>query len=348
MYSTYQNETAYIMRHLLNEPEMLVEEYLDGLIATHGSFLRRLDSATNVVVKNNTPLTDQVGIVTGGGSGHEPALSGYIGPGLLSGAAVGNMFTAPSADTIKELVAECDGGEGVLAIVANFEGDRLNFETGIELAEASFEAEVRRVIVDDDVATRDTDIGGRGLCGMVLVIKAAGAMASAGASLAEVERVARKATDRVATMGVGLTVWTQMDGTGKPVRSLPTDEVEFGVGVHGETAAENISPSSADEITNQLADRILNDLNIDTDSTVATMVNGMGGTPLAELYVVNRRLQQILTERDINVHRQWVGEYATTRDAAGCSITLLELDEELISLIDEPAHSPGLTVPESK
>ncbi|MCL7417381.1 MAG: dihydroxyacetone kinase subunit DhaK [Halalkalicoccus sp.] len=332
------------MKKLINEPDAVVDEMLDGMVAAYPDMLARLDG-TNVLVRADAPVEGKVGIVSGGGSGHEPTHAGYIGDGMLDGAAAGEVFTSPTADQLGEMIQACDAGEGVLCVVKNYEGDVMNFETGFELAEMESEVEVAQVVVDDDVAVEDSlyTSGRRGVCGTIFVHKVAGAAAARGDDLAEVERLAEKVVERVGTMGMALTSCTTPE-KGEPTFDLPDDEIELGIGIHGEPGVERTEVMDADSVTEHLTERVLEDLELDSGARVATIVNGMGGTPQMELFVVNRRLQELLGERGIETWDAWVGDYMTSLDMAGCSITLLELDDELEELLSSPVETPALTV----
>ncbi len=331
------------MKKLINDPADVVDEMLDGMVAAHPDYLRRLDGL-EVLVRADAPVGGKVAIVSGGGSGHEPTHAGYLGEGLLDGAAAGEMFTSPTADQLGEMIAACDGGAGVLCVVKNYEGDVMNFDTGAEMA-AMEDIEVEQVVVDDDVAVEDSlyTSGRRGVCGTILVHKVAGAKAAAGGDLSEVKRVAEKVIDNVGTMGTALTSCVTPE-KGEPTFDLGDDEIELGIGIHGEPGTERVEHMPADEITDHLTERVLEDLGTDSGAEVVTIVNGMGGTPLSELYVVNRRLQEVLGDRGIETWDAWVGDYMTSLDMMGCSITVLEVDEELKELLAAPADSPALRV----
>ncbi|WP_436924874.1 dihydroxyacetone kinase subunit DhaK [Halosimplex amylolyticum] len=330
------------MKKLINDPDDVVDEMLDGMIAAHPDRLRRLPD-TQVVVRGDAPL-EKVGVVSGGGSGHEPTHAGYIGDGMLDGAAAGDVFSSPTADEFEELIDACDGGEGVLAVVKNYEGDVMNFETAIELAEMEG-VDVETVVVDDDVAVEDSlyTSGRRGVCGTILVHRAAGAKAAEGAELAEVQRVGQKVVDNVGTMGTALTSCVTPE-KGEPTFDLGEDEIELGIGIHGEPGTERTGTMSADEVTDELTESVLADLDLDEGQEVVTVVNGMGGTPLMELFVVNRRLQELLDERGLETWDAWVGDYMTSLDMAGCSITVCAVDDELKDLLGAPVDTPALTV----
>ncbi len=335
---------ACSMKKLINEPDAVVDEMLDGMVAAHDG-LRRLDGQ-EVVVRHDAPVEGKVGIVSGGGSGHEPTHGGFVGDGMLDGAAAGEIFTSPTADQLEEMVQACDSGEGVLAVVKNYEGDVMNFDTAGEMAEMDG-VEVEQVVVDDDVAVEDSlyTSGRRGVCGTILVHKAAGAKAAEGAELSEVVRVAEKVIDNVGTMGTALTSCVTPE-KGEPTFDLGEDEIELGIGIHGEPGVERVDHMPADEITDELTENVLDDLDLDDGAEVMTIVNGMGGTPLSELYIVNRRLQQLMDDYDLTVWDQWVGDYMTSLDMMGCSITICAVDEEIKELLAAPADTPGLTVTE--
>ncbi|WP_224336111.1 dihydroxyacetone kinase subunit DhaK [Haloprofundus halobius] len=329
------------MKKLINDPENYVDEMLDGMVAAHPDRLRRLDG-TNVLVRADAPIDGKVGVVSGGGSGHEPTHAGYIGDGMLDGAAAGEVFTSPTADQLEEMVRACDAGEGVLCVVKNYEGDVMNFETAGEMAEIE-DVEVAEVVVDDDVAVEDSlyTSGRRGVCGTIFVHKIAGAKAAEGADLEEVRTVAEKVVDNVGTMGMALTSCITPE-KGEPTFDLGDDEIELGIGIHGEPGVKRTEVMSADEVADHLTEQVLDDLDLDDGDEVATIVNGMGGTPLSELYIVNRRVQKVLDDHGLDTWDAWVGDYMTSLDMMGCSVTVLRLDDELKELLGAPADTPAL------
>jgi dihydroxyacetone kinase-like protein len=331
------------MKKLINDPDDVVDEMLEGMVAAYPDQLRRLPD-TQVLVRDDAPADGKVGVVSGGGSGHEPTHGGYIGDGMLDGAAAGDVFSSPTADEFEELIAACDGGEGVLAVIKNYEGDVMNFETAIEMVEMEG-VEVAQVVVDDDVAVEDSlyTSGRRGVCGTIFVHKAAGAKAAEGGDLEEVQRVAQKVVDNVGTMGMALTSCVTPE-KGEPTFDLGDDEIELGIGIHGEPGTERTDVMDADAITEELTESVLEDLDLDEGQEVATIVNGMGGTPLMELFVVNDHLQGLLADHGLEVWDTWVGDYMTSLDMAGCSITVCAVDDELKELLSAPADTPGLTV----
>ena len=331
------------MKKLINDPDDVVDEMLDGMVAAYPDDLRRLPD-TQVMVREDAPLDGKVGLVSGGGSGHEPTHAGYIGERMLDGAAAGGVFSSPTADEFEALISEADSGEGVLAVIKNYEGDVMNFETAIEMLEMEG-VKTATVTVNDDVAVEDSlyTSGRRGVCGTIFVHKAAGAKAAAGANLSEVQRVAQKVIDNVGTMGMALTSCVTPE-KGEPTFDLPEDEIELGIGIHGEPGTERVDLMGADEITEELTQTVLDDLALDEGQEVATIVNGMGGTPLMELFVVNRKLQELLGDRGLETWDTWVGEYMTSLDMAGVSITVCAVDDELKELLAAPADTPAITV----
>ncbi|MBE3592915.1 MAG: dihydroxyacetone kinase subunit DhaK [Thermoanaerobacter sp.] len=328
------------MKKLINNPNDVVKEMIEGLLVAHPSYLRKLDNI-DVIVRKDAPVGGKVGLVSGGGSGHEPAHAGYVGYGMLDAACPGAVFTSPTPDQIYEAIKAVDGGKGVLLIIKNYTGDVMNFEMAREMAQMEG-IEVDEVIVNDDVAVENSTWtqGRRGIAGTVFVHKIAGAKAQEGASLQEVKRVAEKVIANVRSMGMALTPCT-VPAAGKPSFTLAEDEMEIGIGIHGEpgTHREKIKP--ADEIVEHLMEKIINDLPYKENDEVAVMINGLGATPLMELYVANRKVAEILESKKIKVYKTYVGEFMTSLEMSGFSITLLKLDEELKTLLDARADTPA-------
>ncbi|MGH2331312.1 dihydroxyacetone kinase subunit DhaK [Thermoanaerobacter mathranii] len=328
------------MKKLINNPNDVVKEMIGGLLAAHPSYLRKLDNI-DVIVRKDAPVKGKVGLVSGGGSGHEPAHAGYVGYGMLDAACPGAVFTSPTPDQIYEAIKAVDGGKGVLLIIKNYTGDVMNFEMAREMAQMDG-MEVDEVIVNDDVAVENSTWtqGRRGIAGTVFVHKIAGAKAQEGASLQEVKRVAEKVIANIRSMGMALTPCT-VPAAGKPSFTLAEDEMEIGIGIHGEpgTHREKIKP--ADEIVEHLMEKIINDLPYKENDEVAVMINGLGATPLMELYVANRKVAEILEDKKIKVYKTYVGEFMTSLEMSGFSITMLKLDEELKTLLDAKADTPA-------
>jgi dihydroxyacetone kinase-like protein len=329
------------MKKLINDPSDYVDEMLDGMVAGYPDRLRRLDG-TKVLVRTDAPVDGKVAVVSGGGSGHEPTHAGYIGDGMLDGAAAGEVFTSPTANELDEMIQATDAGEGVLCVVKNYEGDVMNFDTAAEMAGME-DVEVAQVVVNDDVAVEDSlyTSGRRGVCGTIFVHKCAGAKAAAGGSLDEVQEVAEKVVDNVRTMGMALTSCVTPE-KGEPTFDLGDDEIELGIGIHGEPGTERTEMMSADEVADHLTENVLEDLDPDDGAEVAVVVNGMGGTPQSELFIVNRRVQQVLDDRGLETWDTWVGDYMTSLDMRGCSVTVMTLDDELKELLEASADTPAL------
>jgi dihydroxyacetone kinase-like protein len=329
------------MKKLVNAPENVVRESLQGLAAAHPDLLEiHLDP--HFVVRRGAPPPGKVAVVSGGGSGHEPLHSGYVGRGMLDGACPGEVFTSPTPDQIAACTRRVHGGAGVLHLVKNYTGDVMNFEIASELAQADG-IEVRAVVVADDVAVQDSTFtaGRRGVGGTVLIEKLIGALAEGGGSLAEVETLARRVNTSVRSMGVALTPCI-VPAAGKPNFELADDEMEVGIGIHGEPGRARMPLERADRVTDRLLEAILADLPFVAGDRVLAFVNGMGGTPLIELHIVLRRVKQVLEQRHLTMERSLVGNYITSLEMAGCSITLLRLDDELVRLWDAPVVTPGL------
>ncbi|WP_060679413.1 dihydroxyacetone kinase subunit DhaK [Virgibacillus halodenitrificans] len=326
------------MKKIINDPEHAVQDMIKGLVAAYPQQLKQI-KGTNVIIRKEAPVANKVGLVSGGGSGHEPAHAGYIGNGMLDAAVVGEVFTSPTPDQVLEAIKAVDSGAGVLLIIKNYTGDVMNFEMAAEMAEAEG-IQVDKVIVNDDVAVENSTAttGRRGIAGTVLVHKIAGAMAEQGASLKEVKDIAEKVIAGVRSMGVATAACT-VPAAGKQSFELAEDEMEIGIGIHGEPGIERKKLTSAAEIAQELTDKVLADLDF-KDSEVAVMINGLGSTPEMELYIVNQTVQEILAEHEIKVSHTFVGEYMTALEMAGCSVTLLKVDKELKALLD--AHSTAL------
>ncbi|MFZ0474307.1 MAG: dihydroxyacetone kinase subunit DhaK [Halobacillus sp.] len=331
------------MKKIINDSNQVVTEMLDGIVAAYPNDVRRVQNTT-VLVRKDAPVKDKVGIVSGGGSGHEPAHAGYIGQGMLDAAVAGEVFTSPTPDQVLEGIKAVDGGAGVFLVIKNYTGDVMNFEMAAELAEAEG-IEVEKVVVNDDVAVEDSSFtsGRRGIAGTVFVHKIVGAKAETGASLEEIKATADKAVANVRSMGVALKP-PVMPASGKPNFELNEDELEIGVGIHGEPGTERKAVSSANDIAVELTDLVLEDLGLTGSDEVAVMINGLGASPEMELYIVNRKVQDHLHDKGINVYKTYVGNYMTSLEMAGCSVTLLKVDQELKELLNEPSKAPAFKV----
>ncbi|ASK62602.1 dihydroxyacetone kinase subunit DhaK [Virgibacillus phasianinus] len=328
------------MKKIINDPDKVVQDMIKGFVAAYPNDVKQLPNTTGIVRKE-APFSNKVGLVSGGGSGHEPAHAGYVGQGLLDAAVAGEVFTSPTPDQLIEAIKAVDGGAGVFLIIKNYTGDILNFEMAAELAEAEG-IEVDKVVVNDDVAVEDSSFtsGRRGIAGTVFVHKIAGAKAEQGASLQDVKQTAQKVVANVRSMGVALSSCT-VPAAGKPSFELADDEMEIGIGIHGEPGIERKQIGSADDIAAELTKKILEDNKLTKNDDVAVMVNGLGSTPEMELYIVNGKVQELLAEKGINVYKTFVGEYMTSLEMAGCSVTFLKLDHELKELLDAESNAPA-------
>jgi len=329
------------MKKLINAPDAVVREALEGMEAAHGDLIRvSYDPA--YVVRADAPVQGKVGIVSGGGSGHEPMHGGFVGRGMLDAACPGEVFTSPTPDQMLAATKAVDGGAGVLHIVKNYTGDVMNFDMAADLAQGE-DVQVEAVVTNDDVAVEDSlyTAGRRGVGITVIAEKICGAAAEEGKSLAEVAEICRRVNGQGRSMGMALTPCIT-PASGEPSFELGDDEVEIGIGIHGEPGRFREPLAPAAHVVERLSTAIVEDLPYQSGDQVLAFVNGMGGTPLVELYIVYRELDRFLQARGITIARNLVGDYITSLEMAGCSITLLKLDDELTRLWDAPVHTPAL------
>jgi len=329
------------MKKLINKPEDVVKEALAGMLAAHPDLLH-VDVEQQIIVRKDAPVPNKVGVSSGGGSGHEPMHGGFVGRGMLDAACPGAVFTSPVPDQILAATKAVSSGSGVLHIVKNYTGDVMNFEMAAELAAAEG-IEVASVVTNDDVAVQNSTwtAGRRGVGVTVLLEKIVGGFAETGAPLEQVAALARKVNERGRSMGMALTSCT-VPTAGHPTFELGEDEMEIGIGIHGEPGRRRVKLAPAAEIVEMLATPVIEDLELKAGEQVLAFVNGMGGTPLIELYVAYNELQRILQGKQIGIGRSLVGSYITSLEMAGCSITLLRLDDELAKYWDAPVHTPAL------
>ncbi len=329
------------MKKLINDPAEVVKEALLGIEAAHPDL--RVDHAHKIVYRGDAPSRGKVGLVSGGGSGHEPLHGGFVGLGMLDAACAGDVFTSPVPDQILEATKGVDGGAGVLHIVKNYTGDVMNFEMAAELANAESGVDVVSVVTNDDVAVQDSlyTAGRRGVGATVLLEKIAGAAAEQGRPLGEVADVARQVNSNARSMGVALTSCT-VPAAGKPTFELGEHEMELGIGIHGEPGRRRLPLATAQEIADLLVEPIVSDLPFRRGDAVIAFVNGMGGTPLIELYLMYHEVAEILSGHGITIARSLVGPYITSLEMAGCSVTLLRVDDDLLRLWDAPVRTPAL------
>ena len=329
------------MKKLINDPSAVVHDALAGLAAAHPGL--RVDIDRKIIARATAPVSGKVGLISGGGSGHEPLHGGFVGLGMLDAACPGEVFTSPTPDQMYEATKLVDGGAGVLHIVKNYTGDVMNFEMAAEMAAEDAGVKVESIVTNDDVAVEDSlyTAGRRGVGVTVLVEKICGAAAEAGQDLATVAAIGRKVNGWGRSMGMALTSCT-VPAAGKPTFDLGETEIEIGIGIHGEPGRHREPLGSAADIAERLLDPIVHDLPFERGDAVLAFVNGMGGTPLLELYVVFAEVARILSGHGITIERSLVGPFITSLEMAGCSITLLKLDDELVRLWDAPVNTPAL------
>lgn len=329
------------MKKLINDPGDVVADALRGVEAAHSDRVR-VDHENKIVYRKDSPRQGKVGLISGGGSGHEPMHSGFVGLGMLDAACCGEVFTSPVPDQMMAATTAVDGGAGVLHIVKNYTGDVMNFEMAAEMAEADSGVRVASIVTDDDVAVQDSlyTAGRRGVGVTVLLEKIVGAAAEEGRDLDAVLEVAKKVNGNGRSMGMALTSCT-VPAAGKPTFELADDEIEMGIGIHGEPGRQKKPLAPAREIAQELVDPILADHDF-TGAPAIVMLNGMGGTPLIELYLMYGEVAKILEAQGITVARNLVGNYITSLEMAGCSLTVLGADDDLLKLWDAPVNTPGL------
>jgi phosphoenolpyruvate---glycerone phosphotransferase subunit DhaK len=329
------------MKKLINDPANVVREELQGIEAAHADLVR-VQYDPYVIVRVDAPKKGKVALISGGGSGHEPMHGGFVGMGMLDAACPGEVFTSPTPDQMEAATKAVDGGAGVIHIVKNYTGDVMNFEMAAELCRAEG-TDVEAVVVDDDVAVQDSlyTAGRRGVGATVLMEKIAGAAAEAGRPLKEVTTICNDVNANARSMGMALTSCT-VPAAGKPTFELGEDEMEMGVGIHGEPGRERMKLKPASEIVEMMATAVVEDLPFASGDNVLAFVNGMGGTPLIELYVVYNELNKFLKGRGITISRNLIGSYITSLEMAGCSITLLKLNDDFTKLWDAPVKTAGL------
>jgi dihydroxyacetone kinase-like protein len=328
------------MKKLINAPDDVVAEALQGMALAHPEL--KVHHDPKVVVRGDAPIPGKVGIISGGGSGHEPMHGGFVGKGMLDAACPGEVFTSPTPDQMLEATKAVDGGAGVLHIVKNYTGDVLNFEMAAELAAADG-IEVSAVVIDDDVAVQDSSFtaGRRGVGATILAEKICGAAAEAGKDLATVTELCERVNANGRSMGMALTSCT-VPAAGKPTFELGDDEMEIGIGIHGEPGRERVKVASAAEVAKMLVEPILEDLPYAEGEKALVFVNSMGGTPLIELYIIYNEVAKILAEHGIEIARNLIGPYITSLEMQGCSVTMLKLDDEMTGYWDAAVETPAL------
>ena len=330
------------MKKIINDPYKVVEDTINGILKAYPYHLRMVKGNSRALVRKDAPIKGKVAICTGGGSGHIPVFLGYVGPGLLDGVSIGNVFSSPSADDMLAVTKEIDGGAGVLYLFGNYSGDKMNFDMAAEMA-ALDGITVKMSISSDDVASAPHAEKNRrrGIAGIFFAYKIAGAKADTKASLDEVKATVDKVIEQTCTIGIALSPCT-IPAVGKPNFIIAEDEMELGMGIHGEPGIERTKLKSADEIAMIMADKVIKDLPFKAKDEVAVLVNGLGATPPEELFILYNKFYDILGEHGITVYKAFIGEYATSMEMAGASFSLLKLNNEFKKLLDAPAFSPFL------
>ena len=331
-------------KKLINDPDFLIEELIEGIVTTHPKLLRVEGKAKRAIVAKKGARPGKVGVVIGGGSGHEPAFACYVGQGLADAAPIGNIFASPSPAHIIDAALSAERGEGVLFLYGNYAGDVMNFDMATEqLGQQGIDA--RSFLVTDDIASapKERSSERRGIAGDFFVFKVAGAASDLGLNIDAVIAAATRANDNTRTMGVALSACS-MPQTGKANFEIPEGEMEIGMGIHGEPGVARVPIETADDVTDRLLQPIVDELKLNAGDSVAVLVNGLGSTTLLEQYLVHRRVSQTLSTKNIHIHNSWVGEYCTSLEMAGVSVTLMKLDDDLETWLDHPCHTPALTV----
>lgn len=331
-----------MMKRILNKPDDYVAEMLEGLLKAHHEHLS-YEGDVYSIVRADAPIQDKVALATGGGSGHLPVFLGYVGSGMLDGCAVGDVFQSPSADQMLAVTERIHGGKGVVYIYGNYGGDVMNFDMAAEMADMKG-IEVRTILVKDDVASAPPEEADRrrGVAGMIFAFKVAGARAAQGGGLDDVVAVTEKMLANTRSIGMALSPCIVPE-VGSPSFTIGDDEMEIGMGIHGEPGMKREQLQTADQIVTRMVTAILDDLKPVSGDRLAVMINGLGATPPEELYIMYRKVHQILADGQMSVHRAYIGEYATSMEMAGASVTMARLDDELAELLDAPAHTPFFT-----
>lgn len=329
------------MKKIINRPETVVDEMCKGIVLAHPELVL---SEKYKIIKRKRLNKDKVSLISGGGSGHEPAHAGYVGTGMLDAAVCGDVFASPSTIQIYNAILETRSNRGTLLIIKNYSGDCMNFDAASEMAEDE-DIVVEKVYVNDDVAVKDSlyTIGRRGVAGTVFVHKIAGAAAEKGMDLSQVKAVAEKTIANVRSIGFAFTSCT-VPAKGTPIFTLEEDEMEFGVGIHGEPGIVREKIVPADELAEKMVERIVKDIPYQQGDEVALLINGLGASPVQELYLLNNSVSNAIAKRGIKIYKTFVGNYMTSIDMAGASVTLLKLDQELKELLDEPSDTPAIKI----
>lgn len=330
------------MKKIINDPLKFADETIEGILKAYPRHLKSVPDNNRVLVRKECPVKNKVAIVTGGGSGHLPVFLGYVGKGLCDGVAVGNVFSSPSAENIFVATLACNGGKGVLYLYGNYQGDKMNFNMASELSVAEG-IHIEHAIVHDDIASAPVNemSARRAIAGLFFAYKIAGAKAEQNASLNEVKAITEKTIENTRSIGVALSSCI-LPLVGKPTFYIGENEMEIGMGIHGEPGIERTKIKKASEIADAMIEKLIIDFPLRNDEEIAVLVNGLGATPMEELFILWNNAYDILKSRDIKIYKCFIGEYATSMEMAGCSISILRLDSEIKGLLDYPAYSPFL------
>ena len=328
------------MKTFYNQDENYVNEMLEGILSANPGMLKKVNGEIRAITRAEAPINNKVAIATGGGSGHLPVFMGYVGKGLLDGAAIGNVFASPSMNQMLTLTKAIDGGKGVLYLYGNYGGDIMNFDMAAEMAEEEG-IKVKTLLVTDDIASgkKGDESARRGVAGLFYAYKIAGACADEGKSLEEVYNATKEALEVVRTIGVAISPCT-VPGADKPSFTIGEDEMEIGMGIHGEAGIKREKRRSADEVTQEMLDLLLDDMPINDGEEVSVLVNSLGATPLEELYIIYRKIAEIFDSKKIKVYKPYIGRYACSLEMAGFSISLLKLNQQYKKYLDHPIRTP--------
>jgi phosphoenolpyruvate---glycerone phosphotransferase subunit DhaK len=328
------------MKTFYNDADAYVDEMLEGIVKAHPDQLKLVDGEKRAILRADAPVKGKVSILSGGGSGHLPVFMGYVGKGLIDGAAIGNVFASPSMNQMLNLTKAADGGKGVLYLYGNYGGDIMNFDMAAELAEEEG-IQVQSIQGADDIASapKGSESDRRGVAGIFYAYKVAGACADTGASLDEVVKTTNEAMEQIRSIGVAISP-CEVPGSGEPSFTLPGDQMEIGMGIHGEAGIQRGPRKSADESTEAMMDLLFEDLPLSSSDTVSVLVNSLGATPLEELYIVYRKVSEILASKKVSIYKPFVGRYATSMEMAGFSISIFRLNETFKGYLDHPVWTP--------
>lgn len=332
------------MKKIINDPNNIIEEFGEGFELAHSNLIH-YNREYNFIIRKDLK-SEKVKIISGGGSGHEPSHAGFVGEGMLDAAVCGNIFTSPSISQIYNAILATKPERGVLLIIKNYTGDVMNFDMAVDMIQDEKTIEIEKVYINDDVAVKNSSytVGRRGVAGTVFVHKIAGALAEKGANLREVKEIAERVVHNVRTIGFAFTSCTSPLKEGKPIFDIGEDEMEFGVGIHGEPGVSRDKIVSAKKIAQKMLEKIIPDLPFNSKDEICLLINGLGGTPLQELYILNREIRKLLSKKGIRVYDTFIGNFMTSLDMAGASVSLLKVDDKMKSFVNAQANTPAFKI----